>query len=266
MSQKQGKHDERAELVQMQLELKTMLATVEAKLKAFSNSPKGIIESPTAEFEQAASSGHTKRLRPVRALILDALQDLEWPAYSRELALYCHALTGRELKPERFGTLSKDEYVAYTQKKSRPRPVWLCHALTHDRHQAIKRLWARSDWPLESRVVAPTTGRIQHLKVTVKLCDIALRVEGIAADSEKMRIIAADHARDLPGINFRRGKFELEVWRDTAQRLLDQLLPQDEEARKESAQRLRPRPEVYQLFGVPDVYEGAEIEPQALRG
>ncbi len=81
-----------------------------------------------------------------------------------------------------------------------------------------------------------------------------------------MNIIAADHARDLPGIDFRRGKFELKLWRDTACRLLQELLPRDEEARREAAHRLSKRAEIYQLFGMPDVIEPERMERQPITG
>jgi hypothetical protein len=117
----------------------------------------------------------------------------------------------------------------------------------------IKRLLARSDWPLEQRIVAPTSGRVQHLKITAALAQIALDAEQSAADPEMLRIIAADHARDLPGIQFRRGQFDLEEWRNVALGLLEELLPKDEEARRESAARLEKRGELIHLFGAPDL-------------
>jgi hypothetical protein len=64
-----------------------------------------------------------------------------------------------------------------------------------------------------------------------------------------MRILAADHARDLPGIKFRRGTFELEVWRDVAIRLLEDLAPRDQELRSEGAERLAALTQREQLFG-----------------
>src|SRR5262249_19789948 len=93
--------------------------------------------------ETGIPAGSQTRGRPVRALVLDALDDLGWPAYTREIALYCQARYGRVLSPTRFGTLASDEVKSYLKGK-RPQTVWLCFGLTSTRGEAIRRLWARS--------------------------------------------------------------------------------------------------------------------------
>lgn len=213
----------------------------------------------------SAESSARRQGRPLRAVVLDALDDIGWPTYSRELSQVCSAWFGRAIQPERFGSLGNDEVKAFQRalEASRVRPVWLCFALTHDRHQPIKRLWGRSDWPLEWRIVAPTSGRIQHLKLTASLCELAQR-EG-AANPDMMCIIAADHARDLPGVRVQRARFELDAWRTIALELLDELEPRDAETRAESAARLRERGPFMQLFGIPEVEEIDVVLPQEQR-
>jgi hypothetical protein len=191
-------------------------------------------KTETGEAAGPRSRGHAV---PVRDLVLNALEDLECLAFSRELMLYMDARYGREVPPARFGTLSKDEEAAH--ESSRPRPVYLCHGLTSERFEAIKRLWGRSDWPLWRRMVAPTTGRVQHLQMTVVLCDVALAADDQAAKPEMLRILAADHARDVPGLTVKRGTFALETWRDAAAALLKQHAPADRERREEAALRLK---------------------------
>jgi hypothetical protein len=254
----------REEILRIRAELDAMLRDVDRKLGHRTNGNAAAEPVDRAEdvFGLVMSSAPKLRGRPVRDLMLDSLEDLASPAYSRELALYCEARYGRKVPAERFGTLASDEIAAYRKAPGR-RPVYLCFALTADRHEPIKRLLARSDWPLECRVVAPTTGRVQHLKITAALCELALGAEEAAADPEMMRIIAADHARDLPVIKVQRGKFDLGLWRDTAHDLLSQLEPRDELARRESALRLADRPEFFQLFGLPDVIDGGE-DPRSL--
>jgi hypothetical protein len=220
--------------------------------------------SDSHDKEAASLRLNVKHGQPVRNVILDALEDLGWATYSRELALYIQSRYGRRIPPARFGTLANDEMRAYRQGGT-PRTVWLCFGLTFDRHQPIKRLWARSDWPLEWRIVAPTTGRIQHLKITSRLCDLGMKAEGNSVDSEMVKIIAADHARDLPDVRIQKGNFELGLWRDIALKLLSELEPRDTELRKESAQRLAERSQFQQLFGLPDVIEGVESTHQVHR-
>jgi hypothetical protein len=193
-----------------------------------------------------------RRAVPFRAAVLDALDDLGVLSYSRELLLYINALSGRGASATRFGALAKDEQAAFESR--RPRSVYLCHGLTSDRGEAIKRLWARSDWPLEDRVVAPTTGRVQHLRVTIRLCEIAA-AEGGAADPTMLKIIAADHARDLPGLRIKRGEFDLQTWRAVATEQLTKHAPGDHQRRLEAAERFRTLTAAEQLFGI------AEREP-----
>jgi len=204
--------------------------------------------------------------RPIRELVLEALQDLSFMTYSRLIALYIKARYGRELPPTRFGTLSVDEQKAFHQ--GRPRQIWLCHGLTYDRGLAVKRLWAESTWNLSNRILAPTTGRVQHLKMAARLAELARAPDRVFADSDMLRMLAADHARDLPGVIVRRGKFELDLWFDTANKLLAEIEPHDKSAREEAASKLRPQlNDASALFGVPEdlvvLPGGLEKEVQA---
>jgi hypothetical protein len=213
-------------------------------------------ETPSRAAKRPASPANSfsNPVRPVRAIVLDALEDFLWPAYTRELVNYCKARYGREVAPARFGTLGNDEAKAFFTA-SRPREVWLAFALTYDRAEPIKRLWTRSDWPLDRRIVGPTSGRVQFLKMTVRLCELASEE---ASDPEMMRILAADHARDLPGVNFKRGVFDLEGWHRLALEHLAKLEPQDEETRREAAARWLPKlSEAHLLFGAPEVIDGS---------
>jgi hypothetical protein len=218
----------------------------------------------------AGSRGHaapalpSRGTRPVRGLVLDALDDLRWPAYAREISLYRAARYGSEIPLNRFGTLGSDEMKAF-DRGSRPRTVWLCFCLTYNRAEPIKRLLARSDWSLAQRVAAPTTGRVQHLKITARLCEIALEAGDTADNPEMLKIVAADHARDLVGITFRRGEFPLELWRETAIKLLSEVEPRDEELRHKAAERIASLSERYQLFGVPDVIAGPDTDAKSFR-
>lgn len=203
--------------------------------------------------------------RPVREVLLDALSELGFPAFSRQLRLYVKARYGREIPQTRFGTLASDEVKAFHRGTSRA--VWLCFALLADRFERIGSLWARSDWPLEWRVVCPTTARVQHLRMTIRLSELALRAEEIAADPTMLRILAADHARDLPQVRVIRGRFDLERWIEVARRELDRIEPEDEERRRAAAARLQRMPLHVQLFGIPPVIEGgrADAHPHPMR-
>jgi hypothetical protein len=199
------------------------------------------------EQRHAAVRG-ASRGRPARQTVLDVLDEFGCLAFSREIMLYAQAKYGRVIPSTRFGTLSSDEQTAI--KTGNPREVHLCHGLTSERFEAIKRLWARSDWPLWKRIVAPTTGRVQHLAITAKLCDLALANESPSDDPEMMKFIAADHARDLPGVKVTRGEFDLCMWRDIATAELAKWAARDQELREAAAGRLSKHDELVQSFGV----------------
>lgn len=245
------RRSQRTELLKMKEQLQLLLSDIDTKLAATETTS----SSATPALRKPAQ-------RAVRLVVLDALEDLDWPAYSREVSQFCSARFGREIPAHRFGTLAFDEMQSF--QRSTPRPVWLCFALTYDRHQSIKRLWARSDWQLERRIVAPTTGRVQHLKITSKLCELASQSDG-TADVDMLAILAADHARDLPGVKVQRGRFELDAWREMADTLLRDVEPRDAEIRAESAKRLTKRSDIVQLFGMPDVADAADV-PVKTRG
>jgi hypothetical protein len=251
----------REELLRMKRQLEDLLSGVEAQIRETGSS-----EVP--EPKESSGTGHEEKWtgskRPVRELVLDSLDELGWPAYTRELTQYCGARFGREIPATRYGPLMKDEMQAFRPGTNR-RPVWLCFALTSDRHQAIKRLLCRSNWPLHRRIIAPSSGLVQYLNLTARLCELAMKFESSAADPQMLRIIAADHARDLPGVRLIRGKFDLEGWRSIALQQLHDAAERDEAARKTSAERLEARSELYQLFGMPDVHDGPATEANEQR-
>lgn len=230
--------DRRHELEAERRELEARLARIEAEL---AKSSVGL----RSEAERVSYSSR----RPIREVLLDCLSDIGLMTYSQQLAIYAKARYGREVPSTRFSSLSRDEESA--ARNNRTREVWLCHGLTFDRGEPIRRLWARSDWPLHERIVAPTTGRVLYLRMTARLAELAMRDEAVAADGEKLKYLAADNARDV-GLPFKRGEFPLDAWRDRALAQLEPLEREDREARMEAAERLgRELSPLARLFGRP---------------
>jgi hypothetical protein len=203
-------------------------------------------------------AAHTRR-QPLRQQVLDALDILGVAALSREIQAFVASVYGDEVEPTRFGSLRREELRSYDN--SRPRSLYIAYGLT-ERGEAIKRLLCRSDWPLEERVVAPTTGRVQHLRMTLRLCEFALREHHAVARPQALEIMVADHARDLPGIKFSRGEFPFELWRDRAAALLDETLDRDRANRELIARRLRLHPDDrLLLFGTEKTAPDTRIDP-----
>jgi hypothetical protein len=80
-----------------------------------------------------------------------------------------------------------------------------------------------------------------------------------------LQFLAADYARDIPGVKVRKGIFDLQRWIDVATEQIAELEPRDEALRKESAARLAGRSDLYQLFGLPDIIEGDRAADEAER-
>jgi len=240
----------------LQSKLGERAQTASAQLVRSSSPDLNFFDRQDQTYSVVEMKSFSAKPRPVRLHVLDCLEDIGWMAHTREIAQYSAARYGRDIPPTRFGPLIKDEAASYQSRGTRP--VWLCVGLTHDRFEPIRRLLGRSDWPLERRIVAPTSGRIQHLKLTARLCELALGADETAADPLMLKILAADHARDLPGVKLKRGQFDLKLWSDVVKDLLNELLPRDEELRREAAARLGKLSDFQQLFGMPDVID---LEP-----
>jgi hypothetical protein len=180
-------------------------------------------------------------VRPVRDVVLDLLQEARFPVNSLLLASVLRPLQGRSIAATRFGTLSNDEESSYTS--SRPRLVYLCHCLTFDQGQAVKRFWARSNWPLADRVVGPMSGRILFLKGAAWTIEMARQVANrglAAADPDMLNYVAADQARDA-GIPVKRGNFPYGDWLEFIASAIERHAEEDKSVRERAAAELEQR-------------------------
>jgi hypothetical protein len=186
-------------------------------------------------LEQKVKPQSRDKARPLRDLVLDLVQDAGAPLNSLLLASVIRPLQGRTIPATRFGTLSNDEAKSFDS--SRARPVYLCHCLTHDQGQAVKRFWARSDWPLPERVMGPMTGRILFLQGAAWTINLARLVEAgelVADNPEVLKYVAADQARDA-GLSVKRGEFPYEAWLATIADAIDRHIGEDRALRETAA-------------------------------
>lgn len=222
------------------------LKSEEADLKRRLNE----VRERRAKLEKRSRPRSGKRGRPLRDITLDMLQEAQCPLNSLLLASVIRPLHGRIIPSTRFGTLSNDEANSFDS--SRARPVYLCHCLTHDQGQAVKRFWARSDWPLADRVIGPMTGRILFLKSAAWTINLARLVDEhrlVAANPDMLKYVAADQARDA-GFPVKRGDFPYEDWLTTIAAAIDRHDPEDRTLREAAAMELMQRlSERDQLFG-----------------
>lgn len=208
------------------------------------------VRSRRATLERRSRPRAGTASRPLREIVLDALEEASVPLNSLLLANVIRPLQDRMIPSTRFGTLSNDEARSFDS--SRSKPVYLCHCLTYDRGEAVKRFWARSDWPLHERVMGPMSGRVLFLRGAAWTIGLAKAVAdgvAVAADPDKLNYIAADQARDA-GLAVRRGDFPYEDWLQAIETLVARHAEEDEAARREAAEMLRAcLTEREQLFG-----------------
>jgi hypothetical protein len=205
------------------------------------------VRARRARLEGAGKTVAVKNARPLRDILLETLAEANTPLNSLLIASVLQPLTGRAVPSTRFGTLATDEQKSFDSKSARP--VYLCHCLTHDAGQAMKRYWARSDWPLEERIVGPMSGRILFLRGAAWTIALAKSAAGTAVDADRLRYVAADQARDA-GLAVRRGEFPLDEWLASIGGLIDKHRANDEATRREAASVLGARlTEREQLFG-----------------
>ena len=130
----------------------------------------------------------------------------------------------------------------------------------------MKRVWARTDWPLEERVVGPMSGRVLFLRFAEWISRLAEEVETGASPAVRPELVmymAADCARDL-GFRVRKGDRKFREWREAAREELDRRLDEDLDQRREAAERLGPRlNNVEKLFGA---REGLTVLPGTVDG
>jgi hypothetical protein len=174
--------------------------------------------------------------RALRDVVLDLLAEAGTPLNSLLIANVLRPLYGRAVPSTRFGTLSKDEQTSHSS--GRAREVYLCHCLTHDQGQAMKRFWARSDWPLAERLVGPMTGRLLFLKGAAWTIRLARDHSVQATEPALLNYVAADQARDA-GAKVARDEFPYEEWLAVIDEQICRHGPEDEKIRAKAAEHLQ---------------------------
>lgn len=239
---------------QLQLELDSLRLSDEEKagLKQHIVNSAGIGPVP----KQSASR---RPLKSAREQVLAVLDEVGLPMLSRDIHHYTRARYGVNIDATRFSSLRKAEMDAYDRLSQRH--VWMAYGLT-DKGEAVKRLLARSDFPLQDRVIGPFSGRRLFFATTARLCEIALQERDRIEDFKAFSIFVADHARDLPGVtNFQKNNFPFEDWLEKANDALAGVSERDLGDRQHIAMRLTVLTEKDRLFGTEFSAEDRSIDP-----
>jgi len=199
------------------------------------------VREARAKLERRSRPRSNDGGRPLREIMLELLAEAKVPLNSLLIANVLRPLQDRPIPSTRFGTLSNDEAKSFDS--SRAKPVYLCHCLTYDQGQAVKRFWARSDWKLEVRIIGPMSGRILFLEGaawTIRLARAARNGQIAAANPDTLDYVAADQARDA-GLHVQRGLFPYDDWLKAIGDLVKRHHPEDERMRQAAAKMLADR-------------------------
>jgi hypothetical protein len=246
-------------------EIASQIHQLQLRLDSLQLSPEEIAKvepTPPSTSKKPSWASPARRRRPLnsaRELVLLAVGEVGFPMLAPDITRYLGARYGFEMSGTRFGSLRKAEMEAFDRGSQRQ--VWIAYGLT-EKGEAVKRLLARSDFPLHERVVSPLSGRRLFFQTTARLCEIALKEADLIEDAGAFNLFVADHARDLPGLErFQKGQFPFEQWLELANAALAGVAERDLQDRKHAALRLTMLDEKYRLFGTEYAADDHTIDP-----
>jgi hypothetical protein len=190
------------------------------------------------------------RRQPLRVTLLDSLAELGHPTSTSTLRAFIEARYDRAIPATQFGTLAVQERRAFDRTGPTGRLVWLCSGVRVDDFRPVKRIWARSDWPLQWRIVTPYSEQLDRLLVTEAICELARREQAFGPVHSPLQRLAIELAGDLPGTELDYGFPDFDAYAAAAREAQDQLGAEDFEARDAAVERLEDMPVRVQLFGL----------------
>jgi hypothetical protein len=205
----------------------------------------------------SAGSGAFDAAPPIREQVAAILGILSRPASVSLIRDVATARFGETIQPSRLASLRRDEQRSWQAAhrgtapgaRSLARPVYVVPALTFDRFAPVRGMLALSSWPLEIRLIAPASARVDVLHIIMRLIDELDR----SPDSPwapNLRRLVWRFGHTIAGAVEIRGGFDYSSVRDAAERELQQITDTDTAERAEAAERGHAKldPET-QLFG-----------------
>jgi hypothetical protein len=206
------------------------------------------------EFKTAASASRQREEeRSIRQFVLSALDEIEMPQTAGFLEDYLYATEFVVLKTRGMGALRRDEYRAWERLRDRPRVAYIVPCLDEEGH-AVPSWMARSDWPLEDRIVVAGVeelwrfGRVRSLLKAYRDADTDAESLFLPAITRYATEAVGDVAIDEANVPDKRSLQALSARVDESIAGLEAKLAP---ARKRVAERLSHTAEQQQLWGVP---------------
>jgi hypothetical protein len=142
----------------------------------------------------AAGSGQIA----ARTQAVNALSEMAVPAPPREIAAYHDARFRRPLDARALASIRRDERKAFDRHGGPGHAVYLAPALEIRFFRPVRGPLTLSSWPLEMRLIAPTSARVDHLRLTETIATVAQTVDDDEA-ARALTALAARYARHIPG-------------------------------------------------------------------
>ncbi|MET7951885.1 hypothetical protein [Micromonospora sp. NPDC005324] len=202
---------------------------------------------------EATATGSFDAAPPIRDQVIAALSLLGSPSPVSLLRDVSAARFGEVIQPSRLASLRRDEQRSWQAAqrgtaRGQARPTYVTPALTYDRFAPMRGQLALSSWPLETRLIGPTSPRADLLRVIVRLCNESERA-GDAPWAADVRRLLWRFTRTIAASVPDTGDFTYIQLREAAQHELGQIADTDTAERHAAARRARKLDPEAQLFG-----------------
>ncbi len=184
-----------------------------------------------------------KRSRPAgggrltaREQAITALAEMGVPSPPREIAEFHEARFSSTLDARALASVRRDEAAAW-ERDPLSRAAFLVPALDIRFFRPVRGPLTLSSWELEQRLLGASSPRVDHLRLTVRLAELAGRLEG--EPGQALAAMATRYARTVPGAVDTAEDADTTRIADAARRELEILAPQDDEERTGAAARAR---------------------------
>ncbi|MGH2968265.1 MAG: hypothetical protein ACRDK0_04250 [Solirubrobacteraceae bacterium] len=180
-----------------------------------------------------------------REQAITALAEMGVPSPPREIAEFHEARFSSGLDARALASVRRDEAAAWDRDPS-SRAAFLVPALDIRFFRPVRGPLTLSSWELEQRLLGASSPRVDHLRLTVRLAELAERLEG--EPGQALTVMAARYAQTVPGASDAGHDAEPRRIADAAHRELEILAPQDDEERASAAARAREQLEEAELM------------------
>lgn len=185
-----------------------------------------------------------------REQAISALAEMGVPSPPREIAEFHEARFSSGLDARALASVRRDEAAAWERDPS-SRAAFLVPALDVRFFRPVRGPLTLSSWELAQRLLGASSPRVDHLRLTVRLAELAERMDG--EPGQALTAMAARYAQTIPGAVEAGPDAAPQRIADAARRELEILAPQDDEERTSAASRAREQLEEAELMWGRDV-------------